>query len=147
MRKKYGEGLEQLMVQSIQNHQWNMVEQWWHEHGFQWHWVYWWRDWVYWCLLMTWQRTEAARWILKCIGTYSLPRFSQMLQSWFWQCFIVQMDNEPKHSKSNPGVFEGKKKWIYIVNGKLYFFRAWSICHKRCSIYHRLSKCVCVSPH
>ncbi len=27
----------------------------------------------YWCLIMKWQKTEAAGWILKCIGIYSLP--------------------------------------------------------------------------
>ncbi len=32
----------------------------------------------YWCLLMTWQKTL----ILNCTGIYSLPRFSQMQQSW-----------------------------------------------------------------
>ncbi len=44
---------------------------WWHEHA--------WLPVVlgYWCLVMTWQRTEAAGWILKCTGIYSLPRFSQ----------------------------------------------------------------------
>ncbi len=57
--------------QSIQHHLWNMGE----------------RAWLpvalgYWCLLMTWQRTEAAGWILKSIGIYCLPRFSQMQQSW-----------------------------------------------------------------
>ncbi len=40
-RKKYGEGLEQLMIQRIQHHLWNMVEQCdgMSMHGFQWHWV------------------------------------------------------------------------------------------------------------
>ncbi len=35
--KKYGEGLEQLMIQSIQHHLWNMVEQCYgmRVHGFQ----------------------------------------------------------------------------------------------------------------
>ncbi len=59
-RKKYGEGWEQG----------------WHKHA-----------WLpvalgCWCLLMTWQKTEAAGRILKCIVIYSLPRFSQMEQSW-----------------------------------------------------------------
>ncbi len=49
---------------------------WWHEHA-----------WLpvalgYWCLVMMWQKTEAAGGILKCTGIYSLPRFSQMQQSW-----------------------------------------------------------------
>ncbi len=52
----------------------------------------------YWCLVMTWQKTEAAGWILKCIGIYSLPRFSQMEQRWLGGAV-----------QSNPGVFEGKK--------------------------------------
>ncbi len=48
-RKKYGEGLEQLIIQSIQHNLWNMVEQCdgMRMHGFQWHWVtgvYWWCD-------------------------------------------------------------------------------------------------------
>ncbi len=40
-RKKYGKGLEHLMIQSIQHHLWNMVEQCdgMSMHGFQWHWV------------------------------------------------------------------------------------------------------------
>ncbi len=40
-RKKYGEGLEQLMIQRIQHHLWNMVEQCdgMSMYGFQWHWV------------------------------------------------------------------------------------------------------------
>ncbi len=48
-RKKYAEGLEQLMIQSIQHHLWSAVEQCdgMSMHGFQWRWVtgvYWWRD-------------------------------------------------------------------------------------------------------
>ncbi len=35
-----------------------------------------------WCLGMMRQKTEAAGSILKCIEIYSLPRFSQMQQSW-----------------------------------------------------------------
>ncbi len=62
--------------------------EWWHEHA-----------WLpvalgYWCLVMKWQKTEAAGRILKCIRIYCLPRFSQMQQSWF----IVQMDNEETQS-------------------------------------------------
>ncbi len=36
----------------------------------------------YWCLVMMWQKTEAAGSILKCIEIYSPHRFSQMLQIW-----------------------------------------------------------------
>ncbi len=105
-RKKYGEGLEQLMIQSIQHHLWNMVEQ-----------CEAWAAWLpvalgYCCLVMMRQKTEAARWILKCV--YYLPRFSQMEQS-DWAALHSTNGRWPKtYSKSNPGVFEGKKK-IYIL--------------------------------
>ncbi len=77
---------------------------WWHEHA-----------WLpvalgYWCLLMTWQRTEVARIILKCMGIYCLPRFSQMQQQLMRQRFIVQVDAWPKtYYKNNPGVLKVKK--------------------------------------
>ncbi len=109
-RKKYGEGLEQLMIQSIQHHLWNMVEQ-----------CEAWAAWLpvalgYCCLVMMRQKTEAARWILKCV--YYLPRFSQMEQS-DWAALHSTNGRWPKtYSKSNPGVFEGKTNWIFC-NGRV----------------------------
>ncbi len=88
-KNKYGEGLEQLM---IQHHLWNLAEKCDGRsmHGFQWHWV--------WCLVMTGQRTEAAGRILKCIGIYSLPRFSQMQQSWL----VVQVEMTQNTQQKQP---------------------------------------------
>ncbi len=54
----------------------------------------------YWCLVMTWQKTEADGWTLKCIEIYCLPRFSQHSTNGRWT---------KTYSKSNPGVLEGKK--------------------------------------
>ncbi len=60
----------------------------------------------YWCLVMMWQKTEAAGSILKCIKIYS-AQIQLNATTFIGRCFIIQMDNGPKHySKSNPG---GKK--------------------------------------
>ncbi len=85
---------------------------WWHEHA-----------WLpvalgYWCL----QKTEAAGFILKCIGLHSLPRFSQMqhffLFGFDWTVLHSTNGQWPKtFSKSNDGkngngmVFLMVKKW------------------------------------
>ncbi len=59
----------------------------------------WWhkRAWLpvalgYWCLVMTWQKIEAAGWILKCIGIYCLSRFSQMEERIFF--YILQWPSQ-----------------------------------------------------
>ncbi len=66
-----------------------------------------------------WERTKAAGIILKCIGIYSLPRFSQMEQSWLGFCFalligyfffIEQMDDDPKHTAKATQEFLKVKK-------------------------------------
>ncbi len=79
-RTKYGKDLKQLMIQSMQHHLWNMVEQWdgMSMHGFQWHsvtGVYWW-----WSSKVDWTSLHSTN--------------GQWPQT---------------ESKSNPGVFEGKQ--------------------------------------
>ncbi len=72
----------------------------------------------YCCSVMMRQKTEAAGWILKCTGIYSLSRFSQMLQV-DWMALHSTNGQWPKtYSKSNPGVFEGKKSGIFS-NGRV----------------------------
>ncbi len=57
--------------------------------------------------------TEAAGWILKCIGIYCLPRFSQKLD---WAVLQSTTGWWPKsYSKSNPAAFEGKKNGFVMA--------------------------------
>ncbi len=64
----------------------------------------------YCCSLMTWQKTEAAGWFLKCIWIYSAQIRSDGAKFIGW-CFIVQMDNDPKHKAKAKGSFWRFKKW------------------------------------
>ncbi len=101
-RKKYGECLEQLMKQSIQQ----SVK---HE-----------AVWCMSCMAFSGTRllvfsddvTEPAGRILKCIGIYSLPRFRQM--QLIGGHFILQMDNDPKHTAKATHEFL-KVKTSYIL--------------------------------
>ncbi len=89
-RKKYGEGLEQLMIQTIQHHLGNMVEQW---DGrsmrcFQCLWVssvYWWCD--------GGQKQPEEFWIVQghtfCPDSAKCTKLSG-------RRFIVQVNNDPK---------------------------------------------------
>ncbi len=62
----------------------------------------------YLCLVMMWQRTEAARLILKC--TWILWPDSVKWSKVYWAALHSTNWWWPKtYSKSNPGVFEGKK--------------------------------------
>ncbi len=85
---------------------------WWHEHA-----------WLpvalgYWCLVMTWQKTEAAGWILKCTVIYSAQ--VQSMEQVDWAVLHSTNGRWPKtYSKSNPGVFEGKKKCGLFCNGQI----------------------------
>ncbi len=94
-RKKYGEGLEQLMIQSTQHYLWNMVEQCdgMSVYGFQWHWV----TGVY-CRMYS----EVYRDIL---SSQIQPNAAKLIG----RCFSTNGQWAKTYSKSNPWVFEGKK--------------------------------------
>ncbi len=55
-------------------------------------------------------KTEAAGWFLKCIWIYSAQIRSDGAKFIGW-CFIVQMDNDPKHTAKAKGSFWRLKKW------------------------------------
>ncbi len=114
------------MIQSIQHHLWNTVEQ--CDAGA--------------CLAssgsglllfsddVTEQKTEAAGWILKCTGIYSLSRFSQMQQI-DWAALHSTNGQWPKtYIKSNPGVFEGKKvKYSAMAESISWSLPDWAAFH------------------
>ncbi len=104
-RNKYGEGLEQLMIQTLSS------ETWWssvmHE-----------RAWLpvalgYCCSVMMRQKTEAAGWILKCTGIYSLSRFSQMLKV-DWTVLHSTNGQWPKTYIKATQEFLKVKKWNFL---------------------------------
>ncbi len=105
-RKKYGEGLKQLMIQSLQHHLWNMKQcDGMSMHGFQWHWV---TD-VYDDVTedrSSRKNSEVSRNILSAQiqsnGAKSIGRR-----------FIVQMDDDPKHTAKSTQEFLKVKKVEY----------------------------------
>ena len=58
---------------------------------------------------MAWQKTVAATYILKSLGTFSLLTFSHIQQSWL-DGASAQMTNDSKtYCESNPGFFQGRE--------------------------------------
>ncbi len=101
-KKKSGEGLEQLMIRSIQHHLWNMEQ------------CDAWAAWLpealgYWCLVMMRQKTEAAgyRDILSAQNQQNGAKLIGLR-------FIIQMDNDPKHTAQTTQEFLKVKKWIIL---------------------------------
>ncbi len=104
-RKKYEEGSEQLMIicESTQHHMWNMMD---HCDGMSM------ASSGTGLLVFSDDVTEdRSSWINSEVYQDILSAQIQLHATTFiGRCFIIQMDNGPKHySKSNPGVFEGKK--------------------------------------
>ncbi len=99
------------MIQSIQhNHEHGGA--WWHEHA-----------WLplalgYWCLLMTWQRTETAGIILKCIEIYSLCPDSAKCSKVDWAALHSTNGWWQKHTAKATQEFLRVKKVEYSAMAK-----------------------------
>ncbi len=67
----------------------------------------------YWCLVMMWQKTDASGRILKYSDILSAqiqPNAAELIG----RCFIVQMDDDPKHTANATQEFVKIKKWIIL---------------------------------
>ncbi len=107
-RQKYGDGLEQLMIQSIQHHLWNMVEQCdgMSVHGFQWHWLL-----VLFDDIVEDRSSRMNSEVYRDILSAQIQLNAAKLIGW---CVIVQMHNDPKHTAKATQEFLKVKRWIFL---------------------------------